>query len=428
MNSTASLPLTGEHHRLIILLTLTIMVGFVDFLAFWYNANIIAGQFFSPYLSPDISQLYAIIVFVAGYLSRPLGAVIVGHYGDKYGRKRVLVASLLAVSLCTLLIALLPTYQDIGILATMLFVLARFGQGMAFGSHLPSTWVYASEKLPLHSIGFAGGMICAGSLFGAILLIAMLALLEGALTQTQMTNYGWRMPFLFGGVAGLCLLYFLKNKLESTVFVKHKTATENENTPPTKTPLKTRWRGLFGVVALSWFLASLTTIVLFVLNDLIRLTFFVPETILDIGFVVCLVFLAAGCVFFGFLADRANAGKVLAVGMIFFIIATVMLFFALEHQGSLILFNFALFGLSGGVIGAIPSILVRLCPIKHRLSTIAIGYNSVYALVGIFTPWLLGFFTYHASYAPMLYLSLLALLMLFLSFYIYYVPKERVHQ
>lgn len=418
MHTMDSPVLSGEHYKLIALATAAIMIGFIDFLAFWYNVDIISSLFFSPQSSPLLKNLYILAMFVSGYLSRPLGAIVLGRWGDRRGRKFVFLVSLFGLSIFTLLIALLPTYQHLGVMATLLFVIARLGQGMMFGSQLPIAWVYLSEHLPLRNVGFGGGIVTAGSCLGALVLLGLLYLLDNQLTQAQMFSYGWRIPFVISGMLGLVLCYFMRN-LSDAPTIK----------PPNQRPtFKKRWQGFGTVLALSWFFTTLITIVLFLIEDLIRLTFLIDNTILSISFIICLIFLIAGCVFFGFLTDRSNAGRIFAIALSLFILSTLAVFYDLRSNGTYIIFSFAVFGFFGGVIGCIPTLISRVCPKEYRLSTIAIAYNSVYVLIGIFTPVLLGFFTYYVDVAPALYLSFLGILMLFLSFYLYYVPKENIHE
>lgn len=407
-----------EHLKLIVLGTLIIAIGFMDFLAFWYNIDTISSLFVSNELHPKQRSFYLFAIFASGYVSRPIGAVLIGYYGDKYGRKPVLIYSLLAVSICTLIIGLLPTYYYTGITATLLFILARLAQGMAFGSQMPIVWVYTSEHLPLKNTGFAGGICTAGTAIGALALLGLMHYLNNALTQAQMLAYGWRIPFIFGGVLGIGLYYVARSLNESHLF------TRLQNTSPKP---KERWSGIVGIMIFSWIVASLITIMLFVIERLIGMIFFIDPILLGVAFAVCLIFWGMGCVFFGFLADRTNTAKVFALASILFILSTMFLFYDLQSNGALIFASFALFGFCNGVIGIIPTIMTRLCSTAHRLSTISIGYNVVYMIVGIITPALLGFFSYFTNLAPALYLSFLGVVMVFLSLYIYYIPKDNIH-
>lgn len=430
MTTQVSYPeLNKSHYHLLLIGILVIAIGFLDFLAFWYNLNIISPLFIGNDFSTEERNFYMFSIFVSGYLSRPLGAAIMGYYGDKYGRKPVLMYSVLAVSLCTLIIGLLPTYYYAGITATLFFIIARLAQGMAFGSQMPLVWIYISEHFPLNNTGFASGIATAGCAVGALVLVGLMHSLDHSLTQTQMIQYGWRIPFILGGLLGLMVYVFAKSLEESQLFLAHKRQQKPQNTKPFLKLIsqqKQQWQGIFSIMTLSWFVASLITIIFFILEELIKITFFIDDTLLSVAFVACLLFLVMGCVFFGFLSDRSNTAKIFAIASILFIIATMVLFYDLQINGTFIIFSLALFGFCAGIIGIIPTLIARVCPIDYRLSTISIGYNMVYMVVGIITPTLLGFFTYYTDFAPALYLSFLGMLMLFLSFYLYYIPKENI--
>lgn len=420
MSSHSSDFLTTNHHqKLLAICTLLALIAFFDFMAFWYSTNVISSLFFSKDLNAGQHSFYMILVFGSGYLVRPIGALLLGLYGDKYGRKPAITLSFIGLTVFTLIIAFLPTYDMIGGLATLLFILARLGQGMSFSGQLPALWVYITEQLPINSVGMACGIISAGAIFSGILLIGLLGFLDNTLTQNELFGYGWRIPFLIGGCLGLACLFLLKSLNETAIFLNKQ---KSESLPST---LKQRWQGFSPILILSWFVSSIIMILVFFLIDLINLTFFIDGNLLAIAFVLFLLFLVIGCVFFGFLTDRINGGKVIIFGCVLFLLAVVGLFYDLKEGGNLIFFSLSWVGFCSGIIGAIPIIMVRLCPVRYRLSTLSIGYNLSYAVSGAFVPILLGFLTYHADFAPALYLSFVCIVTMFLGFYIYYSPRNK---
>lgn len=409
---------TRHHQKLLAICTLMALITFFDFMVFWYSTNVISSLFFSQELDSSQHSFYMILIFASGYLVRPIGATLLGLYGDRYGRKPAITLSFVGVTVFTLIIALLPTYDMIGSLATWLFVLARLGQGMSFSGQLPALWVYTSEQLPASSVGVSCGIVCAGSIFSGVLLVGLLGFLDSTLTQSELFAYGWRIPFLIGGLLGGICFFLLNSLNETPVFLNN----QQKITNPT---LKQRWQGFIPLLILSWFMSSVVMILVFFLIDLISLTFFIDENLLTIAFVLSLLFLVVGCVFFGFLTDRLNGGKVIITGCILFLLAVVGLFYDLEEGGNLMLFSLSWVGFCAGVIGAIPNIMVRLCPVQYCLSTLSIGYNLSYAVSGAFVPILLGFLTYHADFAPAVYLSFVCIITMFLGFYIYYSPRHK---
>lgn len=408
---------TDSHYKILMIATLTAMVAFFDFMAFWYSTSTISSLFLARNFDISQNTFYMVLIFGLGYIAKPFGAVLFGIYGDKYGRKPALLLSFIGLTFFTFFIALLPTYGEIGIWATILLIIARIGQGMTFGSQLPTIWTYVTEHLPINNIGMVCGIITGGAMLSSLLLIMLLTFLDTNLTQRQLFEFGWRVPFIIGGVLGLVVIYLCHQLKETPVFLK--------NSQKEKLPLKERWQGLLPVSVLSWFVSSIVMILVFFSAELINLTFFVNDDLLSIAFVLFLLFLVIGCVFFGFLTDRMNAGNVLIIGCVSLLLSVVGLFYDLSNNGTLILFSFALTGFFSGIIGAVPVIMVRLCPVRHRLSTLSLGYNSAYALSGAFIPVLLGFLTYYADFAPAVYLSFVCIITMFLGIYIYYSPRGK---
>lgn len=411
--------LSPHHYQLLLITGVVAGLGFFDFMAFWYSAEVITQLFFGNAGNDTTRYFYLIGAFAAGYLARPLGGWLLGNYGDRYGRKPAILLSLLGISLFTLIIALLPTYVHLGGVATVLFIVARIGQGMAFGSQLPALWTYITEQLPVNSIGFGCGLVMAATVMSGVLLLGLLALLDGTLTQGELFSFGWRIPFLTGAVLGLIALYFIKNLPETPVFL-----TQNPKASNNKLPISKRWQGVLTVVVLSWLISSVVTLIMVLLPDLVQLTFVLGNGLFNSAFILCLFFMAFSCLVFGFLTDRLNAGRVLAVGSVTFIAAFYALFCDLSAGGTFILISLSLTGLCAGILGAAPVVMVRMCPARHRLRTLAVAYNIVYALSGMTTPLLLGFVTYYADFAPVLYLSFVCIITMLWSFYIYYHPRN----
>lgn len=184
------------------------------------------------------SILMTLLIYAVGFISRPLGGVIFGHIGDVYGRKKSLSISLSLMSISSLLMGLLPTYEQIGIYATMLLVILRFLQGICVGGEYGNSIIFAIE----HSMG-TKSKIVAGAILGSSTLIGCLcASLISALFSYQGFDFSWRLPFIFGSLIGVCGVYirlrvtdtpefsynFLHNKIVNmplkTLLLKYKTS------------------------------------------------------------------------------------------------------------------------------------------------------------------------------------------------------------
>jgi len=213
-------PALGERHAK----TITGLIGNVqewyDFALYGYMAPILSGLFF-PGHSELVSLLAAYGVFAAGFVMRPLGGVLFGWVGDRIGRARALAMSMLLISLPTVLLGLLPGYATIGIAAPILLTLIRLVQGLSVGGEFSSSVTYLVETAPRAHRGTAGSWANIGSIIGMLLGAGLAAATTTFLDSTTVQAWGWRLPFLFGGVLGIAALYLRRNLHTSPHFQAH---------------------------------------------------------------------------------------------------------------------------------------------------------------------------------------------------------------
>lgn len=189
------------------------MLEFYDFIIYGVFSVYFAHQFF-PGENPILSVIKSYVIFILGYIARPVGGVIFSHLGDEYGRKQVLIITIVLMGASSLGIGILPTYNQIGIAAPLCLLLLRLIQGLALGGELPSTYVYISESMP-QKRGSGFGITMFGVNSGLLLGMVMNQLLNFTLTPAEMGAYGWRLPFIFGGL--LCLIsYQIRKTLQET--------------------------------------------------------------------------------------------------------------------------------------------------------------------------------------------------------------------
>ena len=154
-------PLNRQDLRTLTLAALGGALEFYDFIIYVFFAVVIGELFFPAHMPEWLRQLQTFGIFAAGYLARPLGGIIMAHFGDRIGRKRMFTLSIFLMAVPTLLIGLLPTYQVIGMAAPMLLLLLRILQGAAIGGEVPGAWVFVAEHVPARRVGLASGL-CAG--------------------------------------------------------------------------------------------------------------------------------------------------------------------------------------------------------------------------------------------------------------------------
>jgi metabolite-proton symporter len=193
-------------------------IEFFDFYIYATAAVLVFPRLFFPASDPASAVLASLATFAIAFVARPIGSVLFGHFGDRVGRKTTLVAALLTMGVSTVLIGLLPTYQQIGLLAPLLLALCRFGQGLGLGGEWGGAVLLAIENAPpgrrawygmFPQLGAPLGFFCSGGVF---------LLLSSLVTDQQFFAYGWRIPFLASAVLVLLGLYVRLTITETPIF------------------------------------------------------------------------------------------------------------------------------------------------------------------------------------------------------------------
>jgi MHS family proline/betaine transporter-like MFS transporter len=190
------------------------LIEYYDFALYGYMAVIMAPLFF-PSADPVISLLSALAVFGTAYLIRPLGGIVFGHIGDRHGRKKALVATLVTMGAASTAMGLLPTPAQIGVWATVLLVLVRLAQGFSAGGEVGGSATFISESAPPHAKSFYGAFTPLGSTGGFAVAAAVAGLVSALTTDAQMQSWGWRVPFLLAFPLTLFCLW-ARTRVEET--------------------------------------------------------------------------------------------------------------------------------------------------------------------------------------------------------------------
>jgi metabolite-proton symporter len=172
-------------------------VEWYDFFIYGTAAALVFPHlFFSHDLPPFVAQIASFSTFAVGFLARPLGGVVFGHYGDTHGRKRALVVAMMVMGLSTVLIGLLPSYETIGIFAPLLLVVLRFAQGLAVGGQWGGAALLAIETAPAHRRGFYGSFVQVGVPLGVVLANSVFLVMSAITDDSAFMAWGWRVGFL----------------------------------------------------------------------------------------------------------------------------------------------------------------------------------------------------------------------------------------
>src|SRR4051812_37572998 len=175
----------------------TALEGF-DFLIYATAAALVLGQQFFPAVSPALGTLASFATFAVGFVARPLGGIIAGHVGDRFGRKPPLVAAVLVMGVATFAIGVLPNYDSIGAWAPILLVVARLVQGLGVGAQWGGAALLLTEHAPVERRGFYGSLAQTGAIFRAVAGNLFFLVLTAVLGDEQFLAWGWRIPFLSG--------------------------------------------------------------------------------------------------------------------------------------------------------------------------------------------------------------------------------------
>lgn len=205
-------------------------VEFFDFFIFGTASALVFGKLFFPSLDPLVGTLASFATFGVAFVARPLGAVIFGHFGDRVSRKRMLITSLLMMGLATVAVGLLPTYDQVGLLAPVLLVICRLVQGLALGGEWGGAVLMAVEHAPKNRRAFYGSFAQVGVPFGLVLATGCFWAVQ-QLPEAAVASWGWRVPFLLSALLVGVGLYIRLKIEESPAFASLKKEKRIEKFP-----------------------------------------------------------------------------------------------------------------------------------------------------------------------------------------------------
>lgn len=411
--------LTGQDYRTLGLAALGGAMEFYDFIIYVFFAVVIGKLFFPPNMPDWLLQIQVYGIFAVGYMARPLGGIIMAHFGDLSGRKRMFMLGIILMTLPTLAIGLLPTYAAIGIWAPLLLLVFRVMQGAAIGGEVPGAWVFVSEHVPPQHVGFACGVLTAG-LTGGILLGSLVAMMINTIyTPAEILAEGWRVPFLLGGAFGF-IAFWLRLWLQETPVFKEMQAKQTLSKElPLKTVLREHRASVVLTMLMTWLLSAAIVVMILMTPALLQKLFSIPAAITLMANSIAILFLSVGCIVFGALADRFGPGRVLVAGCTMLGISSLVLYQQLaistEHINAL----YAFCGFFVGVIGVVPSTAVKSFPPAVRFSGLSFSYNVAYAIFGGLTPILVSRMLPIDTLAPAYYVAVMSALGVLIGIYLW---------
>lgn len=355
---------------------------FYDFIVAAFFTKTLAVVFF-PQDTPEwLSQLQVFSIFAAGYLVRPIGGVVFAHFGDRIGRKRMFALGLFMMAFPTALIGLLPAYATAGAAAPLLFLLCRLTQGLSVGGEAPGAWIFCAEHVPKSRIGLACGLLMAGLSVGILGGALTAKILTSVMDPAALAAWGWRIPFIMGGIFGLISVYLRKYLRETPVFeALLETRARDSRMPVARVLGEFKGRLLLSMAA-TWVFSGIFVLYFLYLPTYLQAQWKYPAA--DVFTANCwgIFLLICGSVFSGWAADLLGGGRAYRIGGATMLLVVAALA-ALLTQGNPFALSF--YAVGGFVIGAItltPYMIVRSFPPGVRFTGFALSYNTAYALFG----------------------------------------------
>ena len=368
-----------------------------DFLIYATAAALVLGDQFFPAVSPGLGTLASFATFAVGFVARPVGGIIAGHVGDRFGRKPPLVAAVLVMGVATVGIGLLPNYASIGAWAPTLLVVARLVQGLGVGAQWGGAALLLTEHSPVERRGFYGSLIQTGAVLGSVLGSAFYLVLTTTLSDASFDSWGWRVPFL-SGVLLLAAGVFVQLRIEDTpVFraLQQQSAESKRAAGLRKAPLveavRGHWRAILQAAG-AFFVVNATFYILIsgVLN----------YATTDVGMsrtevLICVMVAGATQVvtipYFGGLSDRIGRRKLYLTGTVLMAVWAFPLFWLID-TGSVALVLISLlvgFTVHATMYGPQASLYAEMFPADVRYSGASLGYQFASVFAGGLAPFIM---------------------------------------
>jgi len=383
---------------------------FYDFVIFAYFAKTLGHLFFPPGTSDWVAQLQAFSIFAVGYLARPLGGLVMAHFGDRVGRKRMFTLSVFLMAVPTLIIGVLPTYATIGVLAPILLTLMRVVQGIAIGGEVPGAWVFVAEHVPPRRVGLACASLSSGLTVGILIGSLVAAGMNARMSPEAMLDHGWRIAFLLGGIFGFLAVYLRRWLSETPVFAQMRERKELSTELPAWVVVRDHLPGVALSMVVTWVLTAAIVVVILMTPTLMQTAFRIDASRAFTAGSLAALTLCIGCVLGGLLVDWQGKARAMLVASIGLAAATYALYADLSTGGAHLYVLYPIAGLFAGVAGIVPAVMIAAFPPAIRFSGISLSYNVAYAICGAATPVLVGYLAKSAGgLGPAHYVGLVAL-------------------
>lgn len=382
-------PRAGQPRKAAVAAWVGSALEYYDFFIYGTAAALVFGKIFFPDSEPAAGTLLALATFGVGYLARPAGAFVLGHVGDRFGRKKVLVFTVMLMGIATFLVGCLPTYEQVGIAAPVMLVILRLMQGLSAGGEQAGANSMTLEHAPEHRRAYYTSFTLNGTQAGQILATAVF-LPVAALPEDQLLSWGWRVPFWLSVVV-MIAAFVIRKKLEETPVFERQAEQGAVAGLPLAVLLREHWADVVRVTVAATVASVSTIFTVYALSYAVNTVELSRTPMLWVGVLANVVALAA-IPFWGHLADRIGRKPVFLTGSL----GSAALMFgylwaiSVGNWGLIFFFGIAMFGvLYSAINGVWPAFYGEMFSARVRLSGTAIGTQIGFAIAG-FAPSITG--------------------------------------
>ncbi|HJP79375.1 MAG TPA: MFS transporter [Pseudonocardiaceae bacterium] len=355
---------------------------YYDFFIYGTAAALVFGKIFFPAGNPTAGTLLALATFGVGYVSRPIGGIVWGHVGDRWGRKRVLVLTLLLMGLCTVLVGCLPSYRSVGVLAPVLLVVLRLLQGFSAGGEQAGANSTSLEHAPENRRAYYTSYTLSGTQAGQIVATAVF-LPVAALPSADLLSWGWRIPFWCSAILVL-VGYLIRRRLNETPVFEREVATRDVARLPLAELLRDYWADVLRVVVAALIASVSTIFTVYALSYAVNTVGLSKTPMLWVG-VLANVAAVISIPLWATLADRIGR-KPLFIGGSLGCAVLIFAYLGAIAAGNYVLVfvvGIAMFGIVYTATSAVwPSFYGEMFNARVRMSGMAIGTQIGFAISG----------------------------------------------
>jgi MHS family proline/betaine transporter-like MFS transporter len=371
-------------------------IEWYEYTLYAYFASVISELFF-PVDNPYISMIMTFATFTVGLAARPIGGIIFGYIGDRQSRKKMPMITMLLMSIPTMCIGMLPTYEQIGIAAPIILIILRILQGIALGGEFGASCVYLYESAPANQRGFFGATALTGVGTGLVLSSCTIFILESLVPKETIIAYAWRIPFFISVIGALLSFYMRKTLVETQDFVNARQNSELIANPFGEM-LKNHKITLFKLFAI-FLTTQVSFFIVFIFGKTMMINFlnYSNQTAGKFNLFTVISY-TISTIFVGYLANKINKKYIIIFGTFGILIAAYPFILSLQTGGSsVILFMSVLLGMLIGITeSTLNPLVAESFPTNIRATSVAFCWNFTSVAFGGISPiiamWLINTF------------------------------------